>query len=475
MIFTIDLGTSYLKFALFDRSGRMTRSAIVAPSIERPHPGWMEMTFDGFLKAVDDGVHEVFADAQVGPEAVEAITFATQANTFLLLDPAGRPLTPLVSWTDLRAQDLVEQVRCLERLPQFVETTGVPAMTAEFMAAKLQWLMRHDQGAWRQAACVCTISELLTLWMTGRHAADAGSAALTGLLNATTREWWLEALDTVPVPQAMLAEVFDVGTDLGPLLPTARERWGFGPGCRFVVGCLDQYAGGIGVGNTATGILSETTGTVLAALCCTHQISRLDNTAVFHGPSFREGLFYRMTYGGASADFLHWYRGQLDGLPSYADLATLAAESAPGAEGIRLDRSATPEQAIAPYVGEAPSSVTRAILEANAFALRDHIATLGSNEQHRFTEVRSAGGAARSETWLQIKADVLGIPVRATECPEPTSLGAAILAEAALSRAPVGDVVSDWVRLKRPHDPSPERHEFYQSIGRDRATPEGVG
>jgi xylulokinase len=464
MIFTIDLGTSYLKFALFDRSGRMTRSAIVAPSIERPHPGWMEMTFDGFLKAVDDGVNEVFADAEVGPEAVEAITFATQANTFLLLDSAGRPLTPLLSWTDVRARDQSGQVRRLERLPRFVETTGVPAMTAEFMAAKLQWLMRHNQGAWRQAACVCTISELFTLWMTGHHAADAGSAALTGLLNATTREWWLEALETVPVPRAMLAEVFDAGTDLGPLLPTARERWGFGPACRFVVGCLDQYAGGIGVGNTATGILSETTGTVLAALCCTHQISRLDNAAVFHGPSFREGLFYRMTYGGASADFLHWYRGQLAGLPSYAELASLAASSSPGAEGIRLDRRTTPEQAILPYLNMSPASVTRAILEANAFALRDHVAALGSNEQQRFSEVRSAGGAARSATWLQIKADVLGVPVRATECPEPTSLGAAILAEATLSRTPVEEVAREWVRLKPAHEPDPQRHGLYSGL-----------
>lgn len=474
MIFTIDLGTSYLKFALFDRTGRMTRSAIVAPSIERPHPGWMEMTFDGFLRAVDDGVRELFADAEVGPESVEAITFATQANTFLLLDSSGRPLTPLISWTDLRAEDEVERIRCLERLPRFVETTGVPAMGAEFMVAKLRWLMRHDSDAWRQAACVCTISELLTLWMTGRHAADAGTAALTGLADATTREWWLEALDAVSMTQAMLAEVFDLGADLGPLLPTARERWGFSPTCRFVMGCLDQYAGGIGVGNTGTGILSETTGTVLAALCCTHRISKLDDAVVFHGPSFEDGLFYRMTFGGASADFLHWYRGQLEGLPSYADLASLAAECSPGADGIRFDRRATPEQAITPYLDKAPAVVTRAILEANAFALRDHIATLGSSEQQGFSEVRSAGGAARSETWLQVKADVLGIPVRATDCPEPTSLGAAILAEAALSRTAVGDVAREWIHLKRPHEPNPERHAFYQSLERHDATPSNV-
>ena len=43
------------------------------------------------------------------------------------------------------------------------------------------------------------------------------------------------------------------------------------------------------------------------------------------------------------------------------------------------------------------------------------------------TEIRSLGGASRSRLWLQIKANVLNLPVTVTECGEATSLGAAIL------------------------------------------------
>ena len=49
-------------------------------------------------------------------------------------------------------------------------------------------------------------------------------------------------------------------------------------------------------------------------------------------------------------------------------------------------------------------------------------------------EIRCAGGAARSDLWLQIKADVLGVATAATVCPEPTSLGAAVLAKACARR-----------------------------------------
>ena len=43
-------------------------------------------------------------------------------------------------------------------------------------------------------------------------------------------------------------------------------------------------------------------------------------------------------------------------------------------------------------------------------------------------EIRVVGGGARSELWLQIKADVTGRVVRPVLADEPTALGAAILA-----------------------------------------------
>jgi xylulokinase len=101
-------------------------------------------------------------------------------------------------------------------------------------------------------------------------------------------------------------------------------------------------------------------------------------------------------------------------------------------------------------------------LEAVAFALNNQMTKL--SEGSLPDEIRCAGGAARSDLWLQIKADVLGIGTTATACPEPTSLGAAILAHATLCNMKVEDIARQWVRLKPPHLPDPERHRQYQKI-----------
>ena len=74
------------------------------------------------------------------------------------------------------------------------------------------------------------------------------------------------------------------------------------------------------------------------------------------------------------------------------------------------------------------------------------------------------GGAARSSLWLQIKADVLGVATAATQCPEPTSLGAAVLAEAALDGVDVQTVARRWTALRPPHRPDPKRHRQYHLL-----------
>jgi sugar (pentulose or hexulose) kinase len=103
-------------------------------------------------------------------------------------------------------------------------------------------------------------------------------------------------------------------------------------------------------------------------------------------------------------------------------------------------------------------------MEAVAMALRDHMTSLFEPLDGPPKEVRSAGGGARSDLWLQIKADVLGTTVRSTLCPEPTSLGAAILAEAALTGAEVEQVADAWVRLRPPCLPDHGNRALYAEM-----------
>jgi xylulokinase len=76
--------------------------------------------------------------------------------------------------------------------------------------------------------------------------------------------------------------------------------------------------------------------------------------------------------------------------------------------------------------------------------------------------LRAIGGGARSVRWLQLKADVTGIPVVTPQVTEAAALGAALLAGAGAGLfASVPEAAQRFLRLTRTYTPDPARHADY--------------
>jgi xylulokinase len=78
--------------------------------------------------------------------------------------------------------------------------------------------------------------------------------------------------------------------------------------------------------------------------------------------------------------------------------------------------------------------------------------------------IRSLGGAARNDLWLQMKADLLGNVVERPAWAEAASLGAAVLA-AGTGRFPsIAEASEAWYRPARLFEPDPARHQIYGEV-----------
>lgn len=465
-IITLDLGTTYFKAALFDRQGQLFALHREAPPIEHSTPEQWELPPDQFRETVIRAIAQLAIESPTGLGEVVAISFATQTNSFVLFDEHDRPLTPIILWPDGRATGMSDAIDDLAALPRFQEITGVPKLSHEFMAAKLAWLQTTDPGLWSRARRVCLLSDYLTLWLTGRHVTEAAAASLTGLLDVRQLRWWSPACDCLGLPEEWLGEVVRGGTDLGTIRPEAADELGLPRSCRFVVGCLDQYAGAIGTGNIRPGGVSETTGTVLATVRCSNTMAAGAGGEIYQGPGVEDGVYYQMVFGSTSANLLEWYNSRLPNSPGFEELDRRAALIPPGSEGVRVRYRADQGDLAAGFIGTDPVQATghaaRAIMEAVAFALADQVDRLCGSQ--RPGEIRSSGGAARSRVWLQIKADVLGTEFAANACPEPTSLGAALLAARACGWGTMEELARQWVHTQEPCRPDLTRHEIYQAI-----------
>lgn len=458
-VLAIDLGTTLYKYALFERTGELGAILHVPPPIVSPHAGYMESKPEAFLSTHADGIRQLIEQVGGSASDIEVVTFSTQANSFVLLDTANRPLTSIVHWPDRRAEAIEAEVVERGDVPGFTDITGIPKLNHLFMAAKLVWYAKNEPALWSQVARIALISDYFTLWLTGRHVTEAGTAGLSGLVDIYRCEWHPELVGRFGLRDEWLPRIVRSGTNLGPILVDTAKSLGLPTTCRFVVGCLDQYAGAIGVGNVVPGMLSETTGTVLATVtCCEAPLSRA-NPGVFTGPAFRDGLFWRMVFGDVSANIMQWYRDQLPDKPAFAELSELAGSVSAGAAGLSL-RKGTPLTSLTTvFDGASPQHsrghYARSIMEGVAEALDEQIKSLGGGASKDWPgEIRSAGGGAKSSVWLQIKADRIGLPVVTTTCPEPTSLGAAIVTEASLTGESVADVAGRWIRLSAARLPS---------------------
>ena len=449
-ILVLDLGTTYFKVCLFDETGQLVGLQRVATPVEHPADGRAELPVSTFQQSLVRATSELALEAG-GLHDVAAVSFASQTNSFVLLDQHGEPLTPILLWTDQRALGLDNPLQDLATSTEFHEKTGLPSVDHHFFPAKLRWLQQHEPRIIDETRRLALISDYLTWWMTGNQLTEAGAAGLTGLVDIHQLRWWPEACQRVDLPLDWLPTIVRAGTDVGLLRRDVAEAFGLPPDCRLIVGCLDQYAGAIGSGNLEPGSISETTGTVMATVRCSDHFEKNGPAEMYQGPSFKAGQYYQMVFSDFSASLLEKYRNALPDLPSFAELDKWAASVPSGAEGLSLHPDAPNRIGTDLFLNHREDHTVghevRAILEAVASELNRQVHLLCQQCQPK--EVRSIGGAAHSKLWLKIKSDKLGCPVQAVDCAEPTSLGAAMLARHALQGTTLSELAREWVRVSK--------------------------
>ncbi len=270
----------------------------------------------------------------------------------------------------------------------------------------------------------------------------------TLLFDIREHGWWQPMLDRLALTPDRLPELVAPGAAVGTLRPEAADALGLSPSVTVVAAGMDQAAGAVGVGNLAPGVISESTG---GALTLQATIDRPDGDRTGRTPVYVHSVPGRYLYcpvcptGGM---VLTWFRdrfGQLEvaraatqGRSAYDLLTELAADVAPGADGLvmlpHLMGAFSPEyepRARGVWSGftlaHGKGHFVRAILEAVAYMLRRNLELL-AEAGATADEIRSHGGGARSDLWCQIKADVCGIPVATLAGDDAAIRGDAMLA-----------------------------------------------
>jgi sugar (pentulose or hexulose) kinase len=429
LVLGIDLGTSFFKCGLFDRTGRLRGlGRVPVPSVSDGVR--RELPIDAFWTALERALVSALEEAQARADDIRGVSCSSQANSFLLLDETGAPLTPLILWPDLRAEKVPVSVRNLWQREDFTRITGLGGTTPEMAIAKIVRIREQDPALWRKTAGILTISDYLARELTGRNHGDEGTAALLGLWNLRAHVWWREALDQVGLSPESLSTPLPPGAAAGGLTGPGAARLRLRPEGRMTAGSLDHHMAAIGCGAASADSCCVSLGTVL--VCIRGLESFTPRSGCYMGPGLSPETYTQLALDTNGASAIESYRATFAPHLTYPELERLAAAVPDDCDGLTVRPGATARDGLDGFLhrtaGHGPGHYARAIMGSVADSLAHLMDRLyGADRPARIVAV---GGGTRSPLWMEIFRRRLGIHLTPARHPEAACRGAALCAAA---------------------------------------------
>ena len=476
---SIDIGTTSVKIGFFDTSGELISLSTREYSLLTPAANRVELSVDVYWNAIVEGIREALTAGKIESKDVAALSLSSQGETLVCVDPAGAALSNAIVWLDARAESESAQLEKSFSAETIYKKTGYPEMAPLWPAAKILWLRNNEPEIFNKTSKFLIVKDYILYRLTGVYATDLSESSSTLYLDMERGVWWDDMIDEIGISKDRLPDIRSSAEVVGKLTSESAAALGLTDRTVVATGAMDQIAAAVGAGNVETGTITESTGTALAVIATVDSPTFDEKRRVPCSAHYKPGRFALMPFAETSGIVLKWFRETFPTHPDrpdeYDELMSLASKVEPGAEGLRalphFTGTASPDfnpRARGAFTGISfqhnRSHFVRALVESVAFLLRENVDLL-RELSIPIRSVRSLGGAAKSDLWCQIKADVLGTPVEVPLCSEAASLGAAIFAGVGAGiYASVSEAAELIVRIERRFEPRSEVVSTYGKI-----------
>lgn len=343
----IDVGTSTVKAAAFDDSGR--ELAVAARPVELSmHGGFVEQDMDEVYGAVVAVLDELTAGVD---GTVELAGLTGQGDGVWLVDGEGRPVRAAASWMDGRAHELLDQWLADGTFETVFRRTG-SAMFPGCPGPLLAWLAAHEPRSLDAAATALYCKDMVFQRLTGARATTDVSDASMPFLDPRTRSYDNGVVELLGLTRrrGLLAPVAD------PVATAETRGEGLPAGTRIANGPYDLPACALGAGVTEPGDGLLIVGTCLASLVATTELDLSGEPAGLYISLDRPGHWLRAMPAMVGTAALDWVLSTTG--VRHEEVDALLAATPPGANGVRVLPYFAPsgERAPSSSPGSAPNS-----------------------------------------------------------------------------------------------------------------------
>lgn len=464
---SIDIGTTGCKCQLFAENGEILKYLFSEYDF---------MAADGFNYV---NIHEIEAHlrsmiSEISKEfEISSLCISSIGESFVLLDDNDGILFYPMLYTDPRGEKEAEEIKTAIGEEKAFQITGVVPHSM-YSLSKLLYIKNNAPQIFAKAKKVMLICDYLGYLLTGERVIDYGLAARTGAFDIEKMEFSGEILDAFGIDRSLFSTPKPTGSVVGKV----KDEWGID--AVLVLGSHDQICASMGAGVLEAGDAVDGMGTV-ECLTTVFKDKPADLKMGLQGypcvPYPANGLYctYILNYSCCSTvnwirkNIMHGYKGDEANFFAYiekdipekpTDILTLPYFGGASTPYQDLDAKG----AILNLTTQAKDyEVFQSMMEGTAYEMRLN-AEVVKDYGITVKKAVATGGGANSEKWLQIKANIQNIPIKALRSSEGGLCGCAILqAVATGGTKDFYEARKIFVRYEKEFTPNAECHGAYES------------
>ncbi len=371
--------------------------------------------------------------AGIDASQVKAVTITTFGVDGALVDEAGELLYPVISWKCPRTAEVMKQVGKYVPQARLNEVSGVGEFAFNTIY-KLIWLKENRPELLERAHAWLFISNILAHRLTGVMATDRTMAGTSQMTELASGDWSPEILGALGIEKSLFPPMVNAGEAIGMLTEEACARLGLPAAVPVVSAGHDtQFAlFGSGVKENQP-FLSSGTWEILMLRTAKASLDAEDYASGATVEYDSEPGLLNPGLQWIASGIIEWVKSTCYEGADYDTMDAEAAAIPPGSEGVSLIPDFLPSDAVPGSIrglvlGRRRGHIYRAAMEALTLRLRQRLAKLEKVGGFRATELLLVGGGARNKVWMQMRADMLGLPILVSRVSESTVLGAAMFA-----------------------------------------------
>lgn len=449
LLLGIDIGTTGCKVIVARPDGKIVAQGYREYRVHRPRPGWVELDGEYLWNLVVSLLRDT--NDRVEAEKIQGIGISSQGETVIPVNREGKCLWRAISWTDRRTEGWDRWWRREFGDWEVYRITGLPLSPPIYTINKIMWFRKNKENIYRKTWKFLCMEDYIIFRLTGVAVTDYSIACRTMTLDLRRQKRSTEILQAAKIDETLLPDICPSGTPVGKIETEIARRTGLPSKALVTTGGHDRPCAALAAGVTREGPTLDDTGTaeILAVATQRPILTRKLMEGGFPAePHVIKGMFLTLSGVLSSGALLKWFRDQFgekekeiskkEAVDPYDVMMREASNSKPGASGLMLlphfagafTPHLDPESRgvlLGLRLSHTREDVIRALVEGATFEVRSCI-EYQEREGIKISEVRATGGGAKSEFWLQLKANIFDKKVVAPYATESSPLGATMLA-----------------------------------------------